>query len=293
MHYIKLLRVKEWAKNSFLFLPLFFAGDIFNPDALLRLLVGFVAFSFIASSIYILNDYRDREADSQHPEKKNRPLASGKVKPGTGLAIMIVLALLAMVISYALNMNYFIIILIYFGLNIFYSLGLKNIAILDLYIIAAGFILRVKGGGAITEVVVSHWLIIMIFLLAIFLGLAKRRDDILIKLASGKEMRKAIKKYNLDFINASIVMVSAITVVAYLMYTLTPEVHERFSYRIYYTTLFVVAGLMRYLQLVYVENKTGSPTKILLKDRFVQITILLWLASFYLLIYVRDMKFFL
>jgi 4-hydroxybenzoate polyprenyltransferase len=182
---------------------------------------------------------------------------------------------------------------IYFFLNLAYSFGLKNIPILDIIIISIGFVLRVKAGAVIAKVGLSEWLTIMVFLLALFMAIAKRRDDVLLKLSSGNDMRKAVKGYNLDFINTALSLICAVIIVAYFMYTTSPEIVERLqTYRLYYTCLFVLAGIFRYLQLIYVQQDSQSPTKILYKDRFIQATILLWIISFYLILYVKDISIF-
>jgi 4-hydroxybenzoate polyprenyltransferase len=291
MKYIKLLRPKHWVKNAFLFIPLFFAGEIFNTQKLFHLLVAFVAFSLIASSIYIINDYKDIEADKQHPVKCKRPLASGAISKTTALLLFALCILLGTVIASCVSGKFMFVLGIYFVLNLLYCFGLKNISILDIMILSTGFVLRVKSGGVTADVAMSEWLTIMIFLLALFMAIAKRRDDILIKQDSGKEMRKAASGYNMDFLNIMLALVSAVMIVCYLMYTISPETQARFhTYRLYYTTLFVIGGLLRYLQITYVENNTGSPTKILYKDRFIQLTILLWVLSFYVLIYLPTDK---
>lgn len=291
MDIIKLLRPKDWAKNAFLFLPVFFAGDLFDMYKLQQLLLGFVCFSFTASTIYILNDYRDREDDRKHPVKSKRPLASGKVKPGVALVIATVLLLAAFTLAVAGsgNIRFILILAIYFGMNLGYSLGLKNISILDILIIAAGFVLRLKAGGYIADVEVSPWLTLMVLLLSLFMAIAKRRDDILLKLETGTDMRRSVKGYNLDFLNTLLSLFSAIITVTYIMYTLSPRTYERLqSYHLYYTSIFVIAGLMRYLQISLVHNKAGSPTELLYKDVFLQITIVLWMASFYVILYFKK-----
>jgi decaprenyl-phosphate phosphoribosyltransferase len=291
MKYIKLLRPKHWVKNAFLFIPLFFAGEIFNTAKLLHLLMGFVAFCLIASSIYVINDYNDIEADKQHPEKSKRPLASGAIPKQMALLIFAICVLAGAAIAWYVGEKFAFVLGIYFLLNLLYCFGLKNISILDIMILSTGFVLRVKSGGVASDVAMSEWLTIMIFLLALFMAIAKRRDDILIKMDSGKDMRKAASGYNMDFLNVMLALVSAVMIVCYLMYTISPETQARFhTYRLYYTTLFVIAGLLRYLQITYVENNTGSPTKILYKDRFIQLTILLWVLSFYVLIYLPTDK---
>lgn len=291
MQYLKLLRPSHWAKNLFLYIPLFFAGEIFNLQKVVELLIGFFAFSLIASSIYIINDYNDVEADRIHPVKRKRPIASGAVSKPAALVFFVLCLAIGGLLAWYVKPKFAFVVGIYFILNLLYSFGLKNISILDILILSAGFVLRVKAGGVAATVAVSEWLMIMVFLLALFMAIAKRRDDVLIKTQSGQDMRKAAKGYNMDFMNVMLALVSAVIIVAYLMYTMAPETMARFgTYRLYYTCLFVIGGLLRYLQITYVENNTGSPTKILYKDRFIQLTILLWVLSFYVIIYLPTNK---
>lgn len=293
--YIILLRPKDWVKNLFLFVPSFFAGVFFDPARWQLLLMAFVAFSFLASSIYIINDYRDIEDDRKHPEKSKRPLASGKVKKPVAIIICIMLVILGTIIGYVLDNSFrFLFILgLYFFMNLGYCFGLKNIAILDILILSTGFVLRVKGGAIIAEVDISQWLMIMTFLLALFMAIAKRRDDILLKLSTGKEMRKSMNGYNLDFLNTMLGLFCAIIIVSYIMYTVDLSTFQRLkTHRLYYTSLFVIAGVMRYLQITLVKQKSASPTKVLYTDRFIQITIFLWIASFYVILYLRDITVF-
>lgn len=293
MVYLKLLRPKDWAKNLFLFVPLFFGREIFNLEKMFHVALGFIAFSCIASSIYIINDYRDREDDRKHPVKRNRPLASGAVKPTAALIICGILLLVGFALSFYLRDKFLVVIGIYFLINLAYSLGLKAISILDIFILAAGFVLRIKGGSVISYVPLSEWIIIMVFLLAVFMAIGKRRDDVLLKLSSGTDMRKSIKGYNLEYLNILLAVVCAIIVVAYLMYTMSPiTIANTGSSRLYYTCIFVLAGIMRYLQIIYISTDSGSPTKILYKDRFIQITLILWGISYILLLYIKDANIF-
>jgi len=291
--YLTLLRPRDWAKNLFLFIPLFFSGELFNWNVYPRLFLGFVAFCCIASSIYIINDYRDIEDDKKHPEKSKRPLASGAVSKKASIIICFLLILAGFGIAYFIREKFLFVISIYFLINLAYSFGLKNIPILDIMVLAIGFVLRVKGGAVIAIVGVSEWLNIMVFLLALFMAIGKRRDDVLLKLTSGTDMRKAIKGYNLEFLNVVLALVCAVIIVAYFMYTMSPEVLIRMgTYRLYYTCLFVLCGILRYLQIIFVQSKSGSPTKILYRDRFIQISLLLWITSFYLIIYMKDITIF-
>jgi 4-hydroxybenzoate polyprenyltransferase len=291
--YLKLLRPKDWAKNLFLFIPSFFAREFNDVSNLILLFYGFIAFSCIASSIYIINDYRDREDDRKHPVKCKRPLASGSVSPTAAIIICIILLFAGFGLAWWIRDKFLFVLAIYFLVNLGYSLGLKNIPILDIILLAVGFVLRIKSGSVIARVFLSEWIVIMVFLLAIFMAIGKRRDDVLLKLSSGTDMRKSIKGYNLEFLNVMLALVSAVIIVSYFMYTMSPEVEARMgTYRLYYTCLFVMAGLMRYLQIIYVSSDSGSPTKILYKDRFIQLTLVLWIASFVLILYLRDITIF-
>jgi 4-hydroxybenzoate polyprenyltransferase len=287
--YLQLIRPKDWAKNLFLFVPLFFSGALFNWELYPLLIWGTVAFCFAASSIYIINDYRDVEEDKKHPVKFARPLASGAVSKSSAVVICAILFVSALGIGYAISAKFLFVICLYLALNLGYSFGLKTIAILDIIIVATGFVLRIKAGAVIAKIGLTEWLTIMVFLLALFMAIGKRRDDVLLKLSSGTDMRKSVKGYNLEFLNVVLALVCAVIVVAYFMYTMSPDVLIRMgTHRLFYTCLPVLAGIMRYLQIIFVQSASGSPTKILYKDRFIQAAILLWIASFYLIIYMKD-----
>lgn len=287
--YLKLLRLKDWAKNLFLFIPLFFSGEIFNFDKFVSVLEGFIAFSLVASSIYIVNDYADIENDKKHPQKRYRPLASGKANPNIAIGLSIVLFATGFLIAYLISDTFIYLLGIYFVLNLAYSFGLKNIPILDIFIIGIGFSIRIRSGGAIADVNLTIWMNIMIFLLALFMAIGKRRDDVLLTISSGVNMRKAVEGYTLDFLNTMLALISAVMIVSYFMYTVSDKVIARHgTSRLYITCLFVMAGIMRYLQIIYVLSDAGSPTKILYRDRFIQICILLWMISFYFLIYLKN-----
>jgi len=289
--FIKLLRPKDWAKNLFLFLPVFFGRELFDLLRIQHLLAAFFAFCFVASTVYIINDYRDREDDKKHPKKKFRPLASGQIKPATALAIAALLFTAGLALAYFADPKFrFISILgFYFLMNMGYSFGLKNIPILDILIVAIGFSLRVKAGGYVANIDVSVWLNLMVLLLALFMAIGKRRDDIILKMETGADMRKAVKGYNVDFLNTMLAMFSAIIIMTYIMYCVSPvtTAHSG-TYHLYYTAIFVIAGLMRYLQIILVQNEAGSPTEVLYKDRFIQATLLLWIAGFYALLYWKN-----
>lgn len=286
MPLIKLLRLSHWTKNLFLFLPLFFSGHVGDWHALLLCLSGFLAFGLSASFIYIINDVRDVEEDRLHPVKQNRPLASGQISTHLGLGLAFMLLTSGLVIAAVLNTVFLYVLAGYVAMNLAYSMGLKKMPIIDVSMISTGFVLRVVSGGVLGEVAISHWIIVMTFLLALFLALAKRRDDLVIHRDSGKVMRKSLEGYNLDFINAAMTFMSGVIVVAYLMYTLSAEVIQRMGTdKLYLTGLFVIMGLMRYMQLTLVFERSGNPTQILLQDRTIQVVLIGWMLSFVVVLY--------
>ena len=283
---IKLIRPHQYIKNLFIFLPLFFALKITDTSLLLNAIIAFIAFPLTASAIYTLNDYHDIEEDRQHPKKKDRPLASGAISKSQAITIMSVLFISGFTLMASLSLKAAGILTAYVVMNIAYSFYLKHVAILDVVIIAIGFVLRLFIGSAVTDIPLSMWIVIMTFLLALFMALAKRRDDVLIYLDTGKKMRKVIDGYNLQFLDTVMAIMASVVIVAYTIYTTSPEVVARVnSEYLYLTALFVILGIMRYLQVVFVLKDSGSPTKIVLKDRFMQLTLIGWVLTFAWILY--------
>ncbi|MBL7797227.1 MAG: decaprenyl-phosphate phosphoribosyltransferase [Saprospiraceae bacterium] len=283
--FIRLIRMEHWVKNLFLFIPAFFAARLSEWPVLQHAVGGFFAFSLVASSVYVLNDLVDAPQDRNHPHKKRRPIAAGAVSKREAVAVMTVLFVAGLILAALLNPVVLVICIVYAGINVLYSFSLKHIAIVDISLIATGFLMRVFAGGAAAGVEVSHWLIVMTFLLALILGLAKRRGEYVIA-TGGHTFRRALEGYNLPFLDVSITVCSTVAIVAYLMYCFSPEVTERIgSDKIYFTTFFVIMGILRYLQLALVFQRTESPTRALLRDRFLQIVLLGWIASFAWLLY--------
>lgn len=286
---IRIVRPRQWVKNFFVFIPLFFGGQMSNTALLLDALTTFIAFSLAASSIYCLNDIVDVEADRQHPVKCHRPIASGQVSVSAANALMAIMLILSMTVCPMLkgrSMAVGAVVLGYWIMNIAYCVWLKNFAIIDVCLIAFGFVLRILAGGLATGIEPSNWLVLMTFLLTLFLSFAKRRDDVLRMEATGKPPRKNTIRYNLTFINQAITISASITLVCYIMYTVSPEVTARFnSHYIYLTTIFVLVGLLRYIQIAVVDKQSGDPTKIILRDRFTQLVVLAWMVSFLFIIY--------
>ena len=290
IHYIQLLRPLQWIKNGFVFAPIFFSTNLLRWEFFLPTLIVFFAFCFISSSIYCFNDLHDVEADRMHPRKSKRPIASGAVSVRAGYVLMALCTVTAFVILGLVesrNTPYlYIVLAAYWLMNIAYCLKLKQYAILDVTIIAVGFVMRVLIGGLATDIWISHWLVLMTFLLALFLAFAKRNDDYRIYEATGTKPRVSITGYNQTFINEATGIIASVTMVCYIMYTMSPEVIERMGTRyVYLTCGWVLAGLLRYLQNMIVFGLSGSPTKAMVKDRFIQVCIAGWIASFFAIIY--------
>ena len=286
--FFKMIRPHQYIKNLLVFFPLFFAKKITDTTLLQSAVLAFISFCFAASTIYIFNDIRDIEKDKVHPKKKFRPIASGKISIKTAIVTDIVFLITAISAAFLTSLRMGIIILIYLVINLFYSLGMKNIAIIDIFAVSTGFLLRLLSGteyGAVSGILPSHWIIIMTFLLSLFLAVAKRRDDLVLA-ESGLDVRKSISGYSLEFINGIMSIMSAVIIVSYLLYTLDPVVQSHYdSKNIYATAFFVLLGLFRYMQITFVEKKSGSPTDIVYKDRFLQITLLAWILSFLFFVY--------
>jgi len=288
---IRLMRPSHWVKNLFVFLPVFFGHQMTNPDALLAAAIACAAFCLAASAVYCLNDIIDVEADRRHPVKRKRPIASGSVSVVSAYIVMTALAMASIAIPLLLDApvcyTTMAVIAAYLVMDMAYCLRLKQYAIIDICLLSLGFVLRILAGGTATGIVISHWLVMMTFLLTLFLGIAKRRDDVLRMNATGIPTRQNTTRYNLTFVNNALNITGAVMLVCYIMYTVSAEVIENFGNPyLYLTTIFVILGLLRYIQLAVVDERTGDPTKVLLHDRFTQFVIAGWGLTFLLLIYV-------
>ncbi len=283
--FLKLIRPHQFLKNGFVWIPLLFGYKLMDLRAVINTFHAFSSFCLVAGSIYIINDIFDIESDNKHPVKRLRPLASGDVEIGEALILCAVLLSAGAVLSTVLSFQFQSILGAYLALNLAYSLLLKKWAIVDVICIALGFVLRVFAGGTAAGVAISHWIVIMTFLLSLFLAFAKRRDDLLLS-RNGHSVREALHGYNLQFVSSSMVIMASVTIVAYLLYSVSPEIARKHGTdNMYLTGFWVIAGLLRYLQITFVEEKSGAPTLILIKDVFMQTVIVFWLISIYLLIY--------
>ncbi|HTP01659.1 MAG TPA: decaprenyl-phosphate phosphoribosyltransferase [Anaerolineales bacterium] len=283
---LKTMRPRQWPKNVFIFAALVFDKQLLSPIPLLRTLAGFVLFCLISSAVYIFNDLSDVEADREHPEKRNRPIASGKLPVGVAWAAGVALVIISLGLGWLLSPAFGIVELTYFVLNLAYSKWLKHILIVDVLILAAGFVLRVAAGVALIHVErFSPWLYVVMTLLSLYLGFGKRRAELALLTDDAGSHRKVLHGYTIPLLDQYIVIVSATTIVAYSFYTFSaPNVPANHSMML--SIPFVVYAIFRYLYLVQVKHDGGAPEEILLSDRPFQIGLLLWalvvLTVFYL-----------
>lgn len=284
---ITLMRPHQWLKNLFVFMPLFFDRHATDWHYVWPCIVAFIAFCLSASGIYCFNDIHDAKADRLHPVKCMRPVACGAVSKRTAYTAMGIIWVAAFSLVALCGSGLIGTLLLYIIMNVAYCLKLKQIALLDVFIIATGFVLRIVAGGLATGIVLSHWMVLTTFLLALFLAVAKRRDDVAIYETSGVKARKNVVRYNTDFLNQSIAVLGSVTIVCYILYTVSSEVVERTgSHYLYVTSVFVLAGILRYMQLSLVDRRSGSPTKVLLVDHFIQVCIIGWISAFTFILYV-------
>lgn len=279
--FIHLLRPHDWIKNIFLFAPLFFTPTLFHIPQITTVLFGAILFSFTASSIYILNDLRDANADKLHPKKKSRPISSGKIKKSSATTLFFILALISLLTSYFLSPSFCLILSSYFMLNIAYCFWLKHIAIIDIYCIAAGFVLRVMAGSVLISVTPSAWILLCTGFLALFLALAKRRDDLVHRI--DQSHRESMRAYNIVFIDTCIAIVLGALLISYTIYT-TIGISINAGH-FYWTVPIVLLGILRYLQITLVEERSGSPTMLLYHDKFLLSTVLVWIIVSAILMY--------
>ncbi len=282
----ELLRLRQYVKNVFVFAPLFFALEIGNPILLLNTVVAFVAFSLAASGVYLLNDCLDIAQDREHPSKKRRPIASGLISVRFAIALSALLFTAGGMLMASLSLLGAGLLGTYVLLNVAYSLVLKHVVILDVAVIATGFVLRLLVGAAVTDIELSMWIVVITFLFALFMALAKRRDDVLLFLNTGAKTRKVIDGYNLRFLDSAMAIMASVVIVSYILYTTSAEVIEKLhSSYLYLTALFVILGILRYMQIVFVDEDSGSPTEIFWKDRFIQLILLCWVLAFAWILY--------
>jgi 4-hydroxybenzoate polyprenyltransferase len=284
--YLRMLRTQQWIKNGFVLAPIIFAEKMLDPRSLTLALSAFAVFCVISSGAYIFNDVFDRERDRSHPLKMNRPVASGEISVRRASVIGAVITLTGILAAFSIGTGFLWTVVLYLMLQVAYNGIFRKVVILDILIIALGFVLRALGGSVAIEVVISPWLILCTLLIALFLGFSKRRHEIVLLGDSAATHRMILNEYSVPFLDQLIGIVTASTIVSYAIYTLSPEVTARLGSRYMILTLpFVVYGIFRYLYLIHIHEKGGSPTKDLLADGPLLICILLWGALSVGLIY--------
>lgn len=282
---LKTLRPKQWFKNVFIFAALVFDGKLFQVEPLLKTLAGFVLFCLLSSTIYIINDLVDIDKDRQHPTKRNRPLPSGQLSPQVAIIAAIVIGAIGIPLAFWLEPYFGIIALGYVIMMIAYSFWLKNIVLIDVMTIAAGFVLRVMAGAVLVQVErFSPWLYVCTTLLALFLAVGKRRNELFLLKDNANSHRAILNEYSMDFIDEMIAIISAATLIAYSLYTFSaenlPEDHSMML-----TIPFVLYGLFRYLYLIHVKNMGGAPEEIVLRDKALMAALGLWGLGVVLVMY--------
>lgn len=283
---ISLFRPLHWSKNILVFAPLVFSGMLFRTEDILRSLMAFISFSLIASSIYVINDILDFEEDKNHPIKRFRPIPSGKISISIAIIVAFLLAIFSFTLSGILGLSFALVIFGYFSLNLLYSTLFKHIVILDIFSVAAGFLLRVLGGGFAIGIIISHWLMICTALLALFLIICKRRHEFTILADEAVNHRAVLQHYSSHFLDQMLAVTTASSLLSYILYTIDQETIQKFgTHKLLLTSPFVAYGIFRYQYLVYRKSRGGDPTDEFLNDRPLLLNIALWLLSVIAVIY--------
>ncbi len=281
------MRPKQWVKNIVIFSALFFSQDLFNPPLFLKVLYSLILFTLLSGSIYIFNDLIDIEQDRRHPFKSKRPLASGKMTRSTGVFSFIVLGSGSLILSFLLSQNFGFVTLSYFILQILYTYYLKHIIILDVFCVAAGFLLRVLAGAVVISVPISTWLLICTMLLALFLSFCKRRHELFLLEDEAVNHRTTLSEYSSYLLDQMISVVTASTFISYVLYTISEETIRKFkTTHLKYTIPFVLFGIFRYLYLIHQREGGGSPETILLKDKPMLLNILFYAITAAIILYI-------
>lgn len=279
---LDLLRVKQWTKNILIYAALIFTGNLFNPAYFGKVTIGFFLLCFAASSLYIFNDLADFKSDKIHPQKKHRPIASGAVQHEFALVFGLLLMIISLTGSFFLNFQFFLLIIVYLAMTTMYTLSLKHVVIVDVFILSTGFVLRAIAGALVLAVSISPWLLICTFLGALFLALAKRRSELFIP--DAHKHRKILEEYSLPLLDEMISVVTASTVIAYSLYTFTSSTAAKHNY-LMLTIPFVLYGIFRYLYLIHKKNLGGSPESILLSDKPILLDVVLFAATTIIIVY--------
>jgi 4-hydroxybenzoate polyprenyltransferase len=285
---LKTMRPRQWVKNGVIFAALVFDHHLFQLTPLARTAAGFILLCALSSTVYIVNDLADIEKDRQHPKKRLRPLASGVLKKESALAATIILVIVTLPLAFWLDWRFGIVAIIYLAQNLLYSLWLKHYVIVDVLLVALGYLLRISAGALIIHVAISPWLYICMTLLALFMGFGKRRGELVLMdrngNSNGQASRKVLEEYTVPFLDELINLVSSATVMAYSLYTFSADNLPK-NHAMMVTIPFVLYGIFRYLYLIHIRGEGGAPEELVLTDRPLQITFFLWGLSAVLILY--------
>jgi 4-hydroxybenzoate polyprenyltransferase len=277
---LKSLRPQQWIKNLFIFAPLIFSRNVLNLPFLVTTIEAFAAFCLVSSAHYIFNDLRDIEEDRRHPVKSLRPLASGRLEKGPAVVALLAIGAAGIALSATIDTAFLLIVLAYLVLQTAYSMWLKHVVILDVFVVAAGFLIRVVAGGLAIHVMISSWLLICTILLSLFLAMGKRRHELVLLDEEATSHRPILREYNTYLLDQMISVVTASTLVAYCLYTISEETVAKFGTRnLVFTVPFVLYGIFRYLYLIHQKAEGGTPEALIIRDKPLLIDIFLWVAS--------------
>lgn len=285
MIYLSLLRPRQWLKNTFVMVPIFFSGDI-SFDTFIMTLGGGIAFILLSSIIYILNDWRDMKSDRQHKKKKMRPLASGAISPAK--AFLVALVLMILIIGFCIHLNLEVqsiyLLLLYASVNISYSIGLKQVPILELMLVASGFIIRLMFGASIISITLSPWILVCTGLLSLMLAVGKRRGDLVQENDVGLS-RKSLSGYNLAYLDQLNAILAASTITAYVVFCTSVYAVEKFGNEVILSAPFVIYGILKYLNLLMVDKLGDDPTSLIISNSSMRVVLIGWTMSFIAIIY--------
>lgn len=283
------MRPAQWTKNFFVFAAIVFAQRFFELSFLIKATAAFILFCLLSGGLYIFNDLCDRSEDRAHPKKSQRPIVRGDISPAQALLSFLVLCCGSLVAAFFLQRTFFLVVCIYFLLQLGYSLKLKRVVILDIFVIAAGFVIRVIAGAVVIDVPISSWLLICASLLSLFLAMSKRRHELVLLENKAIEHRPILREYSAYLLDQMIAVVTASTLIAYCLYTISEETVAKFGTRnLVWTSGFVLYGIFRYLYLVHQKGKGGSPEEIVLQDKPLLLNIVLWIGAILFILYLRK-----
>ncbi|MBI2619876.1 MAG: decaprenyl-phosphate phosphoribosyltransferase [Ignavibacteriales bacterium] len=290
--YLKLARPQQWVKNLFLFAPLIFSKHLFEEGYLWTETIGFVVFCLLSSAVYILNDIADRETDRLHPVKRERPVASGRIGIPQAILTALLFSALAVWLAIPLTRSFQFVAILYFGLNLAYSFRLKQLILVDVFIIAAGFMLRVLAGAFVIDVEVSHWLVLCTLFVSLFLAISKRRGELLlVQATSDFSGRPVLKEYDVTFVDQMMTIAAAGMAISYALYTVAERTVTIFkTENLIFTTVFVLFGIFRYLYLLKTKRTDDNPTAMLISDPVMMINVAAWFVACVVIIYFNEIK---